>query len=269
MRKSKLFVLVAALGMVACAAPTQISYFQDTEEEDQSLMADVKQIRLQPEDKISIIVNTRDVNLNNMFNLPYTTRYLGAQSDSYSSGNQGVSGYTIDSNGCIVFPVIGSLNVGGLTREEVAAKVKEELESRDLVKDPVVTVDFMNLSISVMGEVAHPGRYAIGRDHLTILDAISMAGDLTIFGRRDNVRVIREKDGKQQTFRINLCSANDVINSEAYYIQQNDVIYVEPNSMRARQSTVNGNNVLSTSFWVSIASLATSVVTTISVLSRN
>ena len=96
-----------------------------------------------------------------------------------------------------------------------------------------------------------------------------MAGDLTIFGRRDNVRVIREKDGKQQTFRINLCSANDVINSEAYYIQQNDVIYVEPNSMRARQSTVNGNNVLSTSFWVSIASLATSVVTTISVLSRN
>ena len=259
--------LAAALLLAAsCGTPAGITYFQDTSAEDITVSNNAQQIRLQPEDKVSIIVNTPDYKLNNLFNIPYTSRYLGSITDSYSSSSQGVSGYTIDANGDIDFPIVGKINIGGLTREEVAAKVKQELVSRDLVKEPVVTVEFMNLTISLMGEVAKPGRYTIGRDHITILDAISMAGDLTITGRRENVRVIREKDGVQKTFRVDLTNAEAVLASPVYYIQQNDIIYVEPNEMRMRQSTVNGNNVVSTSFWISIASLAATLTSTITVV---
>ena len=117
----------------------------------------------------------------------------------------------------------------------------------------------MNLTISVLGEVGKPGRYNIDRDKITLLEAISMAGDLTIYGKRDNVYVMRNEGGKQTSYQVNLLSAQDVYSSPAYYLQQNDVIYVEPNSVRARQSTVNGNNVRSTSFWISLASLLTTI----------
>lgn len=149
-----------------------------------------------------------------------------------------------------------------MTREEVAVYIKKELQSHDLIKDPVVTVEFMNLSVNVMGEVNRPGRYNIDKDHLTILDALSQAGDLTIYGKREKVLVLRNENGTQRVYGINLCSADHLYSSPVYYLQQNDVVYVEPNDTKARQSTVNGNNVRSTSFWISLASL----LTTISVL---
>ena len=166
----------------------------------------------------------------------------------------------------IDFPVIGKIPVAGLTRAEVADKIKNELMAQDLVRDPVVTVDYLNLYVSLMGEVARPGRYAIVRDEVTILDALALAGDLTILGRRDNIRVIREEGGVQKTYLIDLRSMENLVQSPAYYICQNDLIYVEPNEMRTRQSTVNGNTVLSTSFWISIASLAATIVSTITVV---
>ena len=110
-----------------------------------------------------------------------------------------------------------------------------------------------------MGEVARPGRFAIEKDRVTVLEALSTAGDLTIFGVRKNVVVMRNEGEKNRVYRLNLCSADSLTMSPAYYIQQNDVVYVEPNTMRARQSTVNGNNILSTSFWISVASLLTSI----------
>ena len=127
------------------------------------------------------------------------------------------------------------------------------------MKDPVVTVEFMNLTIAVMGEVNKPGRFNIDRDKITLLEALSMAGDLSIYGKREKVLVLREENGKQRVYGINLCSADHLYSSPAYYLQQNDVVYVEPNTTRARQSTVNGNNVISTSFWLSIASLLATV----------
>ena len=146
-----------------------------------------------------------------------------------------------------------------MTREEVAVYIKKELQSHDLIKDPVVTVEFMNLSVNVMGEVNRPGRYNIDKDHLTILDALSQAGDLTIYGKREKVLVLRNENGKQRVYGINLCSADHLYSSPVYYLQQNDVVYVEPNDTKARQSTVNGNNVRSTSFWISLASLLTTI----------
>ena len=260
----KTLSLVSALAalVVSCAAPANISYFQDADNRGLSVPVTENHIRLRPEDKIAIIVNTSNDQLTNLFNLPYISQRLGGVSQSVASNySQAVSGYTVDDSGDIDFPVLGKVHVEGLTRPEVAAFIKDELVSRSLVKDPVVTVEFMNLTIAVMGEVARPGRYAIEKDKLTLLDALSMAGDLTIYGNRENIKVLRIVDGNQTSFKVNLCHAESVMNSPVYYLQQDDLIYVEPNEMRARQSTVNGNNVRSTSFWVSIASLAASVGT--------
>ena len=260
--KSLIVVSAVAALAVSCAAPTSISYFQDADAHGLSQPVQENHIRLRPEDKVAIIVNTSNDQLTNLFNLPYISQRLGGVSQSVSSNySQAVSGYTVDESGDIDFPVLGKIHVEGLTRPELATCIKEALVSRDLVKEPVVTVEFMNLTVSVMGEVNRPGRYAIEKDKLTLLDALSMAGDLTIYGNRENVKVLRLVDGQQVSFKVNLCDAQSVFSSPVYFVQQDDLIYIEPNEMRARQSTVNGNNVRSTSFWISVASLAASVGT--------
>lgn len=266
--KARIFVfLTAAAALLAsCAAPKDVIYFQDTT--DKEIATDIQpvQIRLRPEDKISIIINCPSVELMNQFNLPYVTRYVGSQTENYGSSQTGLSGYIIDSDGNIDFPVLGKVRVAGLTRPEIASLIKSELQNANLVKDPVVTVDYMNLYVSIMGEVARPGRYAISRDHFTILDALSMAGDLTIDGRRDNIRVIREERGVQKTYLIDMRSASDIAKSPAYYLCQNDIVYVEPTTKKARMSTAAGNTLLTPSFWVSLASLAATIVNTVTVV---
>lgn len=253
-------IIVAASVLVlgSCATPKQISYFQDLRPGESELtLAAPTEIKIQPKDKLSILVNSQDLRLTNQFNLPIVTQQVGQEYSQNTS--RGMSGYTVDSKGDIDFPVLGTLSVQGMTREEVAAHIKRELQSRDLVKDPVVTVEFMNLCIDVMGEVGRPGRYSIDKDHVTILDALSQAGDLTIYGKREKVLVLRNENGAQRVYGVNLCSAGHLYSSPAYYLQQGDVVYVEPNDTKARQSTVNGNNVRSTSFWISLASLLTTI----------
>ena len=253
----KILSLLPALALLAsCAAPEKIAYFQDASVYGLSEPLAESHIRLRPEDKISIVVNTPNDELTSHFNLPYISQRIGT-----SSNVSAVSGYTVDADGDIDFPILGKLHVAGLTRSETASYIKQELISQEQARDPVVTVEFMNLTVSVLGEVARPGRYPIDKDKLTILDAISLAGDLTIYGRRENVLVFRNEGGRETSYKVDLCSASGLVGSPVYYVQQDDVIYVEPNDMRARQSTVNGNNVRSTSFWISVASLAASVAT--------
>lgn len=259
------FFLLAVWATFSCSAPSHVTYFQDLRpgESEQKVIA-ATEIKVRPGDKLSIIVNSRDPQLTQLFNLPYVTQQIGQGSASKSSGSasntsQGISGYTVDEKGMIDFPVLGKIEIAGKNREEIAAFIKGELLAKNLVKDPVVTVEYMNLCISVLGEVAKPGRYSIDRDKVTVLDAISMAGDLTIYGKREKVLVLREEEGVQHVYGINLCSAEHLYTSPVYYLRQNDVVYVEPNSVRARQATVNGNNVRSTSFWISLASLLTTV----------
>lgn len=264
--KTILFALAAVLALTSCGSLKKVAYFQDANDSTDFVVAKFDKIRFQPDDKLVIIVNSRDINLTNLFNLPYITQRLGTPAEASTSYSQGVSGYTIDSKGDIDFPVLGKVHIAGLTRGEVEDHIKNLLVSNRLVQDPVVTCDYMNLHVSVMGEVMKPGRYNIDNDSYTITDAIAAAGDLQIFARRDNVKVMRKIDGVQKTFEVDLTSSESLLSSPVYYLQQNDVIYVSPNEMRARQSTVNGNNVLSTSFWISIASLAATIMTAISVL---
>ncbi len=249
-----------ALVLCSCAAPKQIVYFQDIAEGYSMPLPESQPITVQPEDKISILVNSKDPELANLFNLPVVSRYLGTNAAGTSTPVQGtVSGYTVNSEGDIDFPVLGKVHIAGLSREEIASRIKGELVSRNLVKDPIVTVEFMNLTISVLGEVTKPGRYSIDKDRITLMEAIGMAGDLSIYGKRDNVTVVRKENGEESVYRVDISSGNELYASPVYYLKQNDVIYIEPNSMRVRQSTVNGNNVRSSSFWMSLASLITTV----------
>ena len=270
MRRSVLFLFAFVFLMTSCDVSKRITYFQDIQDH-QTASGKTEQptpeIRLRPEDKISIIVNTKVPELTALFNLPYTARILGQSSEYIGNNSQGSSGYIIKADGTIDFPVLGMVQAAGKTRDELGEYIKSELINRNLVNDPVVTVEFVNLQFAVMGEVRSPGSYKITRDHITLLDALSMAGDLNIDGKRDNVLVLRpDALGNMTAYNVDMRSFDAVQNSPAYYIHQNDYIYVEPNKKRANQSTVNANTVQSASFWISVVSLLASVATTISVL---
>lgn len=260
-----LLLLPGMLLLSSCNASKNVVYFQDlTPGESEIALTSSPAIKIGPEDKISIIVSCRDPQLAMLFNLPRVSMQIDQAVTTSSSGSstaqsQGVSGYTVDRNGEIDFPVLGKIKVAGMDREEIAAYIKSELLRQNLVKDPVVTVEYMNLCFSILGEVNTPGRFSIDRDHVTLLDALSMAGDLTINGNRKKVMVMRQENGKQRVYGVDLTSGEYVYTSPAYYLQQNDVVYIEPNDMKARQSTVNGNNVRSTAFWLSLASFLTTI----------
>lgn len=256
-------LLLAGLALLcACSAPKDVLYFQDLRAGDAYRFETTKDITVRPMDKLSIVVNSRDPQLTALFNLPEVRKQISAVGNNATLNNsQNTLGYTVDSEGYIDFPVLGRLLVTGMTREQITAYIKKELITKNLVKDPVVTVEFANLGVTVLGEVKTPGRYLLDRDQTTLLDVLGMAGDLTIYGNRNKVIVLRQEGDTRRTYSIDLTSSQQVYSSPAYYMQQNDIVYVEPNEMRARQSTVNGNNVRSTSFWFSLASLLTSLTT--------
>ena len=254
-----LYVLVSVLIMSSCSTP-KISYFQDVDDATQLALAVSGDIKFKTGDKITVVVNTKDQEYNNLYNLPYVPTRIG-QTINYTQQSQGLSCYTVDDEGVIDFPILGKVKAEGMTRGQLADEVKRLLlDNRLLQDDPlVVTVEFANLTFSILGEVNGPGRYSLDKDKMTVLEAISMARDLTVMGERENVLVLRNENGKQVTYMLDLTSAQDLVNSPAFYLQQGDIIYVQPNKVRQRQSTVNGNNIRSTSFWISIASLLTSV----------
>ncbi len=239
------FSLFACILLASCGTPKQFNYMQDAEV-GRIISTQVKDIKLRPDDKILVFIKSQDATLTEHFNI-WTPNMMNAVT------------YTIDSKGDIDFPMIGKIKVAGLNREEARTAIKDRIVESYGAKDAVVTLDFANLHFSVLGEVNHAGQFSINQDKITILDGISMAGDLNIYGVRDNVMVIRPTENGNITYRLNLTSAHDLANSPAYYLQQNDVIYVPANRMRQRQSTVNGNELTSMSFWVSLASLFTTI----------
>jgi polysaccharide export outer membrane protein len=247
--------------MSSCNSTEKIVYMQDATIGVTEPVTTYESVVARPNDKVSIVVNCPDPQTAALFALTEPNKTLSSVSGTTGSTSRegSLRSYTIDASGNILMPVLGTVNIGGLTRTEIANKIKNELVSKDLVKEPVVIVEFTNLYYTVTGEVKSPGRYNIINERTTILEALAQAGDLSIYGRRDNVKVVREIDGKRTTYQVDLRS-NSLFDSPAYYLQQNDVIYVEPNGTRAGQSSVNENNWKSVSLWMSMASFLMSVV---------
>lgn len=250
--------MAAAMMLSSCATYKKINYIQDVEANKAESVAINEGILIQPKDMISIIVSSKNPELSVNYNLPVVSYQAGGEATM--SSNQRLVGYVVDNDGNIDFPVLGPIHAAGMTRWELSKSIKDVLIGEGHLKDAVVTVQFMNFKISVLGEVTSPGTYTIDGDKLTLLEALSLARDLTIHGRRDRVFVIREKNGERTTYQVDLRSV-DLFNSPAYYLQQNDVIYVEPDKVRAGQSTLNENSVKSANFWISIGSVLTTIAT--------
>ena len=259
--------LAALCMLVSCSTPKNISYMQGVENAQVlDVVSAAATIRVQPYDKLSIMVTSTDPSLAQVFNMPVIPNNHvqrsspnGVEFRNYNVGySEGMMGYTVSKEGTIDFPVLGVLKVEGMTRGELAGFIKGEIMGRGLLKEAQVTVEFLNVGVSVLGEVNKPGRYDLNTDQISLLEALSFAGDMTIQGQRENVKVVRKDGDKVQTYIVDLTDAKELAASPVYYLKQGDIVYVEPNKIRKRQTTSNGNNVTSVSFWLSVASLLTS-----------
>lgn len=272
MKTKKLsWIGAAMIGCVAllssCKTPQDVAYFQDLNQQMVIETQARQAIKIRPDDKLQIIVTSKDPQLASLFNLPVVTTRLGQNANTYGSTtafgtnnntSEGLGSYTVTPQGTIDFPVLGMLHVAGMTRYELAAFIKGEIIGRNLIKDPTVTVEYLNTGISVLGEVKSPGRFTFNRDEISVLDALAMAGDLELNGQRENVRILRKENGKTQVYTVNLLDGKSLYNSPGFYLQQDDVVYVEPNDTRKRQTTINGTTTLTAGFWVSMFSVFTS-----------
>ena len=245
----------------SCASSKKVVYLQDVVPLKQQDIEQKYEVYVHNDDLLAIMVNSKNPELALPFNMPMVSYQLGSQ----TAPQQRVLGYLVDTNGDIDFPILGKLHVAGLTRLQLTDMIKQRLIDEDLIKDPIVTVQFLNYKVSVMGEVNRPGSFNISGDRITLLEALSMAGDLTIYGRRDRVAVIREKDGKRTILMHDLRSS-DIFNSPCYYLQQNDIVYVEPNKAKAGQSEINQNK--SVGVWLSAASILVSIASLIVTLTK-
>lgn len=252
MKKNLILLFITMLTIVSCKTQEKIIYFQDTEANGTIATQKSLTLKLKPGDKIG-------VNVTSATTPELAMRYNLTQGATSSVANYNINNYryTIDENGNVDLPGIGRINVSGLTRSEAAALIQAKYRD-GILNDAVVTVATYNQYVTILGEVKTPGQVEITRDNLNILEAIGRVGDLNITGRRDRVKVIRQEGGESKTYYVDLRS-KDIFNSPVYNLQQNDIIYVEPNKMRSGQSTYNDNSIRSISTWLSISSLLTSI----------
>lgn len=236
------FVLYVLTG---CASQKQISYLQDMPENYRQKVTQDYDIRIHPDDLLSIMVNSKDLELAQMFNLPMVSYQINNSSSGYVGGQNRILGYLVDKEGNIEFPQLGTIKVQGMTRSELKDHIKKQLIDKGLVNDPIITIQYLNYKVSVIGEVARPGTLDISSDRITLLEALSRAGDLTIYGKRDNVKVIREENGERIVATLDLRS-DELFNSPYYYLRQNDIVYVEPNKVKAGQREINQNRSIGT-----------------------
>ena len=255
MKKILLPLLAVLLAFASCKTSEKILYLQDLQPGDNFKVQAEKALDLLPGDKLSIIVTSSATpKLAQQFNLPIVT--IQAGSVNASTSNQ-VALYTIDESGCVDVPTLGRVKVSGISLSQAAQNIQDLLRESHL-RDAVVTINAYDQYITVLGEVTRPGRVAISKDNITLFEALGLAGDLTIQGRRDQIKVIREENGQLNSYFVDLRS-KDVFNSPVYNLKQNDIIYVSPNKVRIGQSTNNDNSVRSISTWLSVSSVLISL----------
>lgn len=217
-QKIKLFTLIAILFTVSCTSSKKVAYLQDAALYSKQKISGAYPIKIGIDDVLSIVVSSRDTVLTKPFNR--------------SPGGQG---FLVDAGGNIDYPVFGQIKAAGLTATALADSIKARMISGGHIKDPIVAVKLLNFKISVMGEVNRPGVFPIPSERVTILEAITMAGDMTVYGRRDKVLIVREEDGQRDMYYLDVNSTT-LFNSPYYYLKQNDLVYVEPNRAKAAQS---------------------------------
>ena len=249
------YVLLVALTLGACTSYKKVPYLQNAAEinlaAQQLPLYDAK---IMPKDLLAITVNTTDPKVSAPFNLVMQTPINVASGDNYSTTQPTIQQYLVSNTGEIDFPILGRIKVGGLTKSEAEDLIRQKLEPY-IKEKPIVNVRMSNYKISVLGEVNRPGTFTVGNEKVNILEALAMAGDMTVYGVRDNVKLIREDaKGKREIINLNLNNAELVV-SPYYYLRQNDIIYVTPNKTKAKNSDIGS----STSIWISATSILVSL----------
>lgn len=233
MRKHLYSLLLVLATLVSCSSPTKMVYLNSSG----SLDSNVKfETTLQPDDQLLIIVSSE----NSEAAAPYNLRTYAYSGNTENANLQARDqAYVVDKEGNIEFPILGTIKVGGLTRIETTNKIKDLLKNGH-ISDPIVNMRLLNFKVSVLGEVAKPGVFSISGERVTLIEALALAGDLTIYGKRNSILLIREKNGTKTYEKIDI-TKTDFINSSNYYLSQNDVLYVEPNKTKINSSAVGPN----------------------------
>ncbi len=264
MKKNRLYVIAAIATLTSCST-ANVTYLKNADrvsEQQLKNSAFVYEAKIMPKDELTISVYTEVPEAASSFN-------LGSNAGSGVNMVGGITGatlqtYIVNNSGDIEYPVVGRLHVQGLTRNEVQDLVKNKIFPQYITKLPMVVVRFKNYKISVLGEVAHPGTFVLPNEQCTIFDALAQAGDLTVYGKRENVLLVRElADGTKQMRRINLQDARLMLDPEIYYLQQNDVLYIEPNKTKAKTARVGASDTFTVSIISTLISIATLLVTTL------
>ncbi len=232
----KVLSIFAIAVLSSCASKKDIVYFQDEPLSETSQIDNSFQLTYKTNDILTIDVSSIEPAAVMPFNLAPVSYANSTSTNLNANGNVLRQTYLVDSEGNIEFPVLGTIHIAGMTRAEATEMLKEQL--REYVKDAIVNIRLINFTVTVLGEVNRPGTYTVQDERISLSEALGLAGDLTIYGKRDNVFLIREINGEKKYAKFDLTTIN-VVNNPVYYLSQNDVVYVEPNGSRVRQASYN------------------------------
>ena len=262
MKKTILLTIIAAFA-ISCGTPEKIPYMVGAEKIDETYLknnAKIFEARIMPKDVLQISVNTTIPEAAAPFNLG-SSAGSGVMTQGISITGAELQTYIVDNEGFINYPVVGELKVAGMTRVELQNYIRSQIHPQYIKEIPVINVRFKNYKVSVLGEVTRPGTFTLVNEQCTILDALAMAGDLTIYGKRDNVLIIRENSKGEKVFlRIDLQDPYIVADHNRFYLQQNDVVYVEPNKTRSKAAAIGTAETLIISIVSTLISIATLVI---------
>lgn len=259
---SRVFMCMILVGLVSCVPSKKMIYLQGADElsETPQAIAQNYELKIVPDDQLLITVSSKDEELLELF---ANSQVLGS---SESSSIQETVGLRVDKQGKIEVPILGEMQAAGLTRGELAKAIEAKLIEGEYLNDPTVTVQLKDFKVTVMGEVNSPGVQAISGDRVTILEALTMAGDLTPSGKRDNILVVREEGDQRVSYVVDLTSSEKVLTSPCYYLKQNDVVYVQPNKSIGVKGSATLSFVSASSSILSVIASVLSIVSMIIVL---
>ncbi len=253
--KNCTLLLLFTLLLTSCASRKKLVYFQDSTDQAGTVSANSYSPKFKPDDFLFIVVYGADDNSTKPFNLPLSNN---STNRGYSIGAPANQGFLINEKGEIDFPILGTIKIGGLERSQAIELLKEKI--KPYINNPIINIQIQNFKITVLGEVRNPGTFTIPNERITLLEAIGLAGDLNITGVRNNVLVIREENGQKKEFKIDL-TTKEVFNSPVYYLNQNDLVYIQPNQAKSNSSLISA----ASGIFISTASL---LITMINILTK-